>query len=247
MKKHSKTNRDAPGTSDDRSSGSSHLHVRPKPNTMFGPPPLIVENVFFSKVGHTFGPASSFSGKGYVVQDFLLDQTGASGADGKMKGTTLFDLTTAIHFRFNIYPRDRAKVIKVVPPANTQVFMGLDVGRRYVNAMSDVSDIYPAFSFFANVSGSLPVFTYNYFFIGRNTNHWVHFNVSADLTTPLSFSGFTTIGNYPPRAFDPGPKTYIPFSTALPFNLPGPNAVPFLMFGYQTPNSTDPGPFVFLE
>ncbi len=80
-----------------------------------------------------------------------------------------------------------------------------------------------------------------------NTNHWVQFEENADVTSAFRFSGFTTIGNYPPRTFDPGTKAYIPFSSALPFNLPGPNAVAFMLFSYQTPNAIDPGPFVFLQ
>jgi len=231
----------------DRPEGNSHLHVRHKPNPLFAPPPFIVETVFFSKVGHTFGAAPSSPGLPpmYVVQDFLLDQTGASGADGKMSNTTLFDLTTATSFRFNLYPKDRAKRIKVVPPASGPVYMGFNVGRRFVNAVSDVSDAYPANSFFVNLLGNSPLFSYNVFFIGRNTNHWIQFWVNADVAE-FSFSGFTTIGTYPPRAFDPGVKSYTPFSVTLPFNLPGPNAVPNLVFSYTTSSSSDPGPFVFL-
>jgi hypothetical protein len=182
----------------------------------------------------------------HVVQDFLMDQTGASGADGKMAATTQFDLTSSTSCRFNIFPKDRSKRIKVVPPPSTHVYMGLDCGRRFVNAVSDYSDQYQANSFFVHLQGAAPSFSYNYFFIGHNTNHWTQFEVNADIFTPFAFIGFSTIGSYPTRTFDPGTKSYIPYSTALPFNLPGPNAVPFLVFSYQTSNSTDPGPFVFL-
>lgn len=229
--------------------GNSYLHVKRIPNPIFGPPLPIIETVFFSKVGHTFGP-SPVPHPGmppmYVVQDFLMDQTGASGADGKMAGTKQFDLTTSTSYRFNIFPKDRSKRIKVVPPPLTHVYMGLDCGRRFVNAVSDYSDQYQANSFFVHLQGAAPSFSYNYFFIGHNTNHWTQFEVNADIFTPFAFIGFSTIGLYPTRTFDPGTKLYIPYSTALPFNLPGPNAVPFLVFSYQTSNSTDPGPFVFL-
>jgi len=232
----------------DRIGGNSQLHITHKPNPLFAPAPSIVETVFFSKVGHTFGPLPASPGvpSMHLVQDFLLDQTGASGADGKMSQTTSFDLTSATSFRFNIYPKDRARRIKVAPPASAQVFIGLNVGRRFVNAVSDVLDQYPAHSFFVDQAGSTPVFTYNFFFIGRNTNHWIEFFITADLVSPISFGGFTTIGTYPPRAFDPGIKSYHPFSVSLPFNLPGPNSVPYMLFSYATPRSADPGPFVSL-
>jgi len=228
---------------------NSHLHIRFKPDLLCAPPPFIVETVLFSKVGHTFGPglpALPGSPPSYVVQDFLLDQTGASGADGKMSSLKSFDLTTATSYRFNIFPKDRSKRIKVVPPASGQVFIGLNVGRRFVNAVSDVADAYTAHSYFIELVGATPVFTYNYFFIGRNTNHWVWFEVYQQLVSPISFFGFTTIGSYPPRAFDPGIKSYTTYSTGLPLNLPGPDAVPFMMFSYLTQSSNDPGPFVFL-
>jgi hypothetical protein len=229
--------------------GNSYLHVKRMPNPLFGPPPSIVETVFFSKVGHTFGPMPIIhpgQPQMYLVQDFLMDQTGASGADGKMAGTTQFDLTTSTSYRVNIFPKDRSKRIKVAPPASVQVHIGLDCWRRFVNAASDYADQYPANTFFVNLQGSAPVFSYNYFFIGRNTNHWTGFTINAETVTPFSFLGFTTIGSYPMRSFDPGTKAYIPHSFSLPFNLPGPNSVPYLMFGYQTSSSTDPGPFVFL-
>jgi hypothetical protein len=70
--------------------------------------------------------------------------------------------------------------------------------------------------------------------------------LEADVSTVFSFLGFTTIGTYPVRTFDPGTKSYKTYSTSLPFNLPFPNSVPSLMFSYVTASSTDPGPFVFL-
>ena len=124
--------------------------------------------------------------------------------------------------------------------------MGLNIGRRFVNAASDYDDAYTASTFFVQSQGAPPVLTYNNFFIGHNTNHWVQLEVQADVHSTFSFFSFATIGMYPARAFDPGTKSYLPFSTALPFNLPGPNAVPFMMFSYQTSSATDPGPFVFL-
>src|SRR4026207_2460929 len=72
----------------------SRLHVRDKPDVLFAPAPSIVENIFFSMVGHTFGPLYQPVPGGpqrYIVQDFLLDQTGASGADGKMDNLKSFD------------------------------------------------------------------------------------------------------------------------------------------------------------
>src|SRR5262245_18058250 len=229
--------------------GNSYLHVKRIPNPLFGPPPFIVETVFFSRVGHTFGPLPPIhpgQPQMYIVQDFLLDQTGASGADGKMAAIKSFDLTTATSYRFNIFPKNRAKRINVVPPPSAQVFMGLNLGRQFVNAVSDYADAYPPLSFFVNLQGPAPTFTYAEFFIGHNTNHWVQFELEADVVSPFSFLGFTTIGTYPVRTFDPGLKSYKPYSTALPWNLPGPNSVPYLMFSYLTASSTDPGPFVFL-
>src|SRR5437868_12221053 len=103
----------------------SDLHIFHKPNPIFGPPPLIVENIAFSTVGHTFGQGPvvfPWDPPTYYVQDFLLDQTGASGADGKMAALKDFDLTTATSYRLNIFPKDRAKRIKIVPPSSAQIF-----------------------------------------------------------------------------------------------------------------------------
>ena len=249
MAKARRTRRVEPDNPWESLGSDDYLHLKRIPNPLFGPPPPIVETVFFSKVGHTFGPLPPFhpnSPPMYIVQDFLLDQTGASGADGKMAGTTQFDLTTSTSYRFNLFPKDRSKRTKVVVPPGAQVFMGLNIGRRYVNAVSDYSDQYTANTFFVNLQGAPPTLSYNSYFIGHNTNHWVHLDVEASVASSFSFIGFTTIGTYPVRTFDPGTKSYIPYSTGLPFNLPGPNSVPFLVFSYQTSSSTDPGPFVFL-
>jgi hypothetical protein len=249
MAKRAKARRVEPDNQADSLRRNGDLHVRSIPNELFAPAPLILETVFFSKVGHTFGPLPPLFPplpQKYIVQDFLLDQTGASGTDGKMAGTKTFDLTTATSYRFNVLPKGRSKRIKVAPPPGAQVFMGLDVGRRYVNAGSDYMDIYPPTSFFLSLQGAAPAFTYAQFRIGHNTNHWVQFFLEADVVSPFSCFGFSTIGTYPVRTFDPGVKSYIPYSDALPFNLPGPNAVPFLVFSYHTTSSTDPGPFVFL-
>jgi len=227
---------------------ASRLHVRDKPDVLFAPAPSIVENVFFSAVGHTYGPvAPSVPGapQRYIVQDFLLDQTGTSGSDGKMDNLKSFDLTTTTRYRINVFPKDRAKRIKVAPPGGRATF-GFNAGRKFFNAVSDVSDVYSATSFFSFLSGNIPILTYNNFFIGRNTNHWLHFVVDAEVT-PFEFFGFTTIGTYPPRSFDPGTKSYQPFSTALPYNLSGSYGVPFLVFSYVTDKTSDPGPFVSIR
>jgi len=226
----------------------SRLHVRDKPDVLFAPAPSIVENIFFTTVGHTFGPLSPpipGTPERYIVQDFLLDQTGTSGCDGKMDNLKSFDLTATTHYRVNVFPRDRAKRIKVAPPSGRATF-GFNVGRKFFNAVSDVSDVYAATAFYSFIFGNIPTVTYDNFFIGRNTNHWLHFVVDAEIT-PFEFFGFTAIGTYPPRSFDPGTKSYQPFSKALPYNLPGSYGVPFLVFSYVTEKSTDPGPFVFIK
>ena len=229
--------------------GNSYLHVETRRDPLFAPPPFIVETVFFSGVGHTFCPAPSLPWQPsmYIVQDFLFEQTGVSGSDGQMSNVKNFDLTTATSYRFNVFPRDRAKRIKVVPPAGAQVFFRFQAGRRFVTPASDVMDTYVPQSFFMYLAGPTPALSYNQFSIGRNTNHWLQFVVHGDVSSAISFSGFVTIGNYPMRTFDPGLKSYNPYSTALPHCLPGPNSVPFFLFSYATKNSTDPGPFVFLS
>ncbi|HUQ18211.1 MAG TPA: hypothetical protein VM099_01250 [Gemmatimonadaceae bacterium] len=238
-----------PQTADDDVMGDiSRLHAREIRDILLAPAPNIVENVFFTKVGHSFGPEPSPTPgmpQQYVVQDFLLDQTGASGSDGKMSNLKYLDLTTTTTYRFNVYPRDRSKRIKVMPPALARAYFGFNGGRKFVNAVSDVSDAFPANSFFSSFAGNAPTFNSNTFFIGRNTNHWVQFVVDAEVRA-FDFFGFTTIGSYPSRSFDPGTKSYLPYSTALPFNLPGANGVPFLVFSYLTERTRDPGPFVFM-
>jgi hypothetical protein len=225
-------------------SGSPHVKARRHP--LFAPPPSLVETVLFSRVGHTFRKIPQpFGPTLYAVQDFLLDQTGASGADGRMAAFKAFDLTTAVSYRFNVLPKDRTKRILVKPQA-VPVFFSLNVARRFVNAVSDYADQYVSNTWFLNLVGAAPVFTYNAFSIGHNTNHWIQFTVMADLHAEIVFNGFTTFGVYPPRSFDPGLKSYVPFSTSLPLNLPGPGGVPHLMFAYLTPDPVDHGPFVSL-
>jgi hypothetical protein len=128
-----------PDTPDDFVEAAPRLQVRARPDPLFAPPPAIVETVFFSRVGHTFKQGPQIPGMDvlYVVQDFLLDQTGASGADGEMAASKAFDLTTAVSYRFNVWPKDRSKRIEVVPPTTGPVFFALDVGRRFVNAASE--------------------------------------------------------------------------------------------------------------
>jgi hypothetical protein len=222
----------------------SDFHIHRKPNPLFGPPPSIVENVYFSRIGHTFAPLQGSPGQ-YMVQDFLVDQTGASGADGKMDALKGFDLTTTTRYRLNVFPRDRTKRIKVIPSSGP-VFMGLNMGRESINPVSDVVDMHTPISFFQFLVGTIPL-TYNGFFITRTTNHAIHFQINASVSAPVEFFAFTAIGNYPPRSFDPGTKSYQPYSTGTPFNLPAPNPVPFMVFSYRTTSSTDPGPFVFIS
>jgi hypothetical protein len=231
----------------DPSAGNGELHVQRMPHPLFGPPPAIVETVRITRVGHTFGPLPPLVGSGYIVQDFLLDQTGASGTDGKMAATHAFDLTQSTSFRFNVLPSAQTRRIAVKPPIPKQVYIGFGVGRRFAKAVSDVSDAFSAHAFFTQLNGISPTITYRTFFIGRNTNHWAEFVVEGHLTQPMSFKCFTTIGVYPARTFDPGSKVYVPFSSGLPINLPGPDSVPYLMFSYLTQSSIDPGPFVFIS
>jgi hypothetical protein len=248
MKKRRGTSkRDPQATPDDLVEAMQSPHFKLRPERLLAPPPPIVETIFFSKVGHTFKKVlQPFGPPLYVVQDFLLDQTGTSGADGKMGGLKSFDLTTALSYRVTVRPKDRRRRIKVLPPPTGPVFFGMDVGRRYVNAGSDYMDQYVSNSFFIGLNGPAPAFSYNAFSIGHNTNHWIKFMLMADVHAAIDFNAFTTFGYYPPRSFDPGLKSYIPFSNSLPVNLPGPNSVPYLMFSHLTPDSVDPGPCVWL-
>lgn len=248
MKKTSKSEVVLPETIVDHIGGSGFQHLDARSPVLLLPAPTIIETIYFTKVGHTFKklPPDIFpdSPTMYAVQDFLLAQTGTSGSDGKMSASKSFDLTTAVSYRFNVLPKDRMKRIYVKPPASGLVNFSLNVGRRFVNAASDYLDQYVSNSYFLNLVGPTPVLSYNSFFIGHNTNHWIQFQVLADVAAPISFSGFTTYGKYPSRSFDPGTKSYVPYSTSVPFNLPSSAGVPHLMFGYTTDNPVDPGPFV---
>lgn len=76
------------------------LHVRHVPSPLLAPAPPIVERVFFSRVGHTFGPAPVHPHEpaAYLVQDFLLDQSNISGADGEMTYNYFLLGTNTNHF-----------------------------------------------------------------------------------------------------------------------------------------------------
>jgi len=233
----------------------SHRHIKQITYPLIIKWQPIVEMVYFTRIGHNFGlvppiPGAPPTPPMYFVQDFLLDQTGASGADGRMSPTTQFDLTKTATYRFNILPQDSSKRIIVVPNSKTAKnwYMDLDLGRVFLSAVSDYADQHPTKRLFCKPSGPPPTISYNGFFIGHNTNHCAHFRISADLISKFSFSGFTAIGSYPFRTFDPGTKSYVPYSESRPIGLPAQQfGVPYMMFGYETSNSTDPGSFVFLE
>jgi hypothetical protein len=203
----------------------------------------IIETVVFSKVGHIFGlPPGSGKPPPYLVGDFLLDQTGWSGCDGKMTIKKLFDLTKTTSYQFNIFPEGGREIVVDVPPF-TNVFMELKVGREFVKAVAGgggTADVYLANSFFLT-SQAQPNLASGYS-ISQNTNDTVSFDIEAEVNSPIRFSGFTTIGTYPARTFDPGTKDYFPKITP---NTDG--YAPYLMFGYYTSSPIDPGPFVFLK
>lgn len=127
------------------------------------------------------------------------------------------------------------------------MWLGLDTGREFINSASDVMDMYTPIAFLQYLVGAVPAFTYDTFSIGCNTNHWVHFFIEGRAVSDFQFFGFVTIGTYPVRTFDPGAKTYQPYTSSVPFGLgSSASSNPYLVFSYLPEKPGDPGPFVFL-
>lgn len=241
------------------------LFVLDVPNVLLEPAPWLVETVRFSQVGHLFfhfphGIASDPAVPPYIVQDFLVSQ-GFGGADGKMAPRTTFDLTTATQYRFTVRPAVDSRRVRVAPPAGlptwewpgvgagTHVYLSFNVGRQAVEPLPDAYDFHGGRLEFLGLAGVPPASTCE-LTIGRESNRWLELSAFVPVPQPFSFSAFRAIGSYPRRSFDSGEREYAPLSSTWPYGLtavPASSAAPHLMFTYRTFESTDPGPFVFLE
>ena len=94
--------------------------------------------------------------------------------------------------------------------------------------------------------GTSPQFTYNNFSITQNKNDAILFEFDGGLTSHVRFDSITIQAYYGYRTFAPAAQWYDPLSYGVPFGTKDiyPKSETFVLFGYHTPDGTDPGRFV---
>lgn len=212
-------------------------------------PQTLSEAVKISSIGHTFTKLSDIFQKPgvppqYIVQDFLIDQTGFTGA-AKMRVPFNTNLNQYNKYRIHLLPKG-FKGIRVNVPDGTIVYFSSELMRFVLNPAGggDFYDASAASVNFTQLTAAAPVITYNNFYISHATNKSFGFSIQGQVNNSFSFFSLIMQGSYAPRLLSPANASYNAFSYAQPFGLPGNNGVAFAMFSYITSNSIDPGPFV---
>jgi hypothetical protein len=100
---------------------------------------------------------------------------------------------------------------------------------------------------FQGLIGAPPTLTYSSFFVTQADNSALLFEIEGEITSSLQFDGIVLRADFS-RLFDPGAKWYDPLSYAVPFGTKDiyPKSETFVLFGCQTSDPVDPGPFVTL-
>lgn len=212
--------------------------------------PCYLEVVNTTRIGHVFAqlPSNPWDpGPRYIVSDFILEQTGTSGCNGRMSSTANIDFNAHGCYGIIVQARDRRGQFVVCPPPRASVVMSAYAGRQWVDqSQGDFFDPYPMGLVYDALVGVAPVLGYQYFGITHATNAAVIANFYADLGGAISFRRLAFGGYFPSRNLTPSLAKYKPLSYALPFGIPGPDSIPFVMFSYTTDSPADPGPFVHI-
>jgi len=211
-------------------------------------PQILSEAIKISRIGHTFTRLPDiFLQPGqptqYIVQDFLIDQTGFTGA-AKMRLPFSTNLNQYGKYRIHLLPKGFNGIRVNVPDGAAVYFSSQLMRRALIPPVGDFYDASAAIVNFTQLSAAAPIITYNNFSITHATNSSFGFSIQGRVNNSFSFYDLIMQGSYAPRLLSPANASYNAFSYAQPFGLPGNNGVAFVMFGYTTSNSIDPGPFV---
>lgn len=214
--------------------------------------PLQSEDITVHTIGHAFGkvpPAVEPGGKTvYFVNDFLIDQSQSTGGGSFLADPIHFDLTKRSGYRYQILSHATKHFLVNLPSNVSSIYFSAFLGRIQTNAVQggSFSSITAQVSF-QGLVGTPPNLTYDNFFITQANNQALLFEIEGEITSALQFDAIVIQTAFS-RAFDPGAKSYDPLSYAVPLGTHEiyPKSETFVLFGYQTSDAIDPGPFVTL-
>jgi hypothetical protein len=211
---------------------------------------ILTEDLQVCCVGHSFGPKPDGLGgpAAYYVQDFLVDQSQSTGGGAFMADPIQFDLTRSTGYRYRISAACGKHFVVNLPAGATNAYFSGYLGRHQINPPGGVfAELTPQLSY-EGLVGAPPTLTYNEFFITQGDNSALEFDFNGPVTTNFEFKSMALRAHFS-RAFDSGAKWYNPLSGAVPIGAKDiyPKSETFVMFGYDTSNPVDPGPFVSLS
>jgi len=211
--------------------------------------PILSEEIYVCCIGHAFGQVPSIipgAPPVYFVHDFLVDQSQSTGGGASLVDPIQFDLTQSAGYMYQISSTCE-KHVHVHPPASAiRAYFVAFLGRQQTSpSLGGYFDQSAAQVSFQGLVGAAPNLTYNSFFITHADNSALMWEIEGEVTARLRFDAITLQANFS-RAFDPGAKWYSPLSYAVPLGTKDiwPKSETFVLFGYQTSDSVDPGPFV---
>jgi hypothetical protein len=211
--------------------------------------PILGEDLYVCCIGHAFGQIPPEPGipPRFFVTDFLVDQSQSTGGGARMADPIQFDLTQSSGYSFNILAACGKRFHVNLPSNVTNASFSAYLGRQEINPPSGIFTPLPDQVTFENLVGQSPTITYNNFSITHASNSALFFEIEGQVSSSLQFSGIN-FSAYFTRTIDAGAKWYNPLSYAVPFGTKDiyPKSETFVIFGYQTDNSKDPGPFVSL-
>jgi hypothetical protein len=158
------------------------------------PAGLLTEDLYVCCIGHAFGqipPETLPPGTQpvYFVTDFLVDQSQSTGGGAKMIDPIQFDLTRSSGYMFQILAAC-GKIFHVNLPANvSSANFSAYLGRQQINPPSGVFTPLPDQVTFQGLVGAPPTLTYNNFSITQADNSALIFEIEAQVSSSLQFSG----------------------------------------------------------
>jgi len=221
--------------------------LRPRTKAFLYP---VIENITVPSIGHAFGQIPGFLLPGspalYVVLDFLIDQSQSTGGGAALSDPIQFDLTQGSGFKYIISAAGGKRFHVELPPEVNNIGLALDLGHINIGTPSVPWDYgSPATIIFEGLIGPLPIITYNQFLISQQSNLAFQFIIEGEVTSTFEFEKLV-LYSYFLRTFDPGTKSYEPFSSSVPLGTKDiwPKHETSLLFWYRTQNNVDPGRFV---
>lgn len=212
--------------------------------------PILSEDIYVCCIGHAFGIVPNEGGPlreaVYFVQDFLVDQSQSTGCGSFLTDPIQFDLTQSRGYMYQIFGSCGKKVRVDLPSNVTSAYLGFELGRK-ANSSGGYFSVTTSQVSYEGLIGAPPTITYNNFYITQADNSALLFEIEGELTSSFQFESIGLQADFT-RAFDDGAKWYSPLSYAVPFGTKDiyPKSETFVLFGYQTSDPVDPGPFVTL-